>query len=154
LVGVHTPEFPFERNVDNVRAASAEMNVRYPIAIDSDYEVWRAFNNHYWPAIYLADAEGRIRHHQFREGGYDDCERGIQQLLGEAGVEGITDDLVSPALTGFEVQADWTSLESPETYLGYAQGQNFASRNGTRVGVPATYAVPEVLMLNQWALGG
>jgi thiol-disulfide isomerase/thioredoxin len=154
VVGVHTPEFPFEQNVDNVRAAVEEMNVRYPIALDSDYEVWRAFSNHYWPAIYLVDAEGRIRHHQFGEGGYDDCERVIQQLLREAGAEGVAGDLASPALDGFEVQADWTNLESPETYLGYSQGQNFASRNGARVGVPETYAVPEMLMLNQWALEG
>jgi len=154
VVGVHTPEFPFEQNVDNVRDAAEEMNVRYPIALDSDYEVWRAFSNHYWPAIYLADAEGRIRHHQFGEGGYDDCERGIQQLLREAGGEGVPDDLVSPAPTGFEVQADWTNLRSPETYLGYAQGQNFASRAGTGFGAPETYAVPEMLMLNHWALAG
>jgi thiol-disulfide isomerase/thioredoxin len=154
VVGVHTPEFPFEEDVDNVRTAAEEMNVRYPIALDSDYEVWRAFSNHYWPAVYLADAEGRIRHHQFGEGGYDDCERGIQQLLREAGAEGVPDDLVSPSLAGFEVQADWTNLRSPETYLGYAQWQNFASRGGTGIGLPNTYAAPEMLMLNQWALAG
>jgi len=154
VVGVHTPEFPFEQNVDNVRAAAEEMNVRYPIALDSDYEVWRAFSNRYWPAIYIADAEGRIRHHQFGEGGYDDCERGIQQLLRETGAEGLADDLVSPAPAGFEVQADWTNLRSPETYLGYAQAQNFAPGSGTGIGSPETYVVPEMLMLNQWALAG
>jgi len=154
LVGVHTPEFPFERDVDNIREAATDMNVWYPIAIDSDYEVWRAFSNHYWPAVYLADAEGRIRHHQFGEGGYEDCERGIQQLLGEAGVEGVADDLVSLTPDGFEAQADWTNLQSPETYLGYAQGQGFASRGGAKIGVPNTYALPERLMLNQWALSG
>jgi thiol-disulfide isomerase/thioredoxin len=154
VVGVHTPEFPFEQNLDNVRQAAEQMNVWYPIALDSDYLVWRAFSNRYWPAIYIADAEGRIRHHQFGEGGYDECERGIQQLLGEAGAEGVADDLVSPAPAGFEAQADWTSLRSPETYLGYAQGQNFASRNGSGVGAPAAYEVPEMLMLNQWALSG
>ena len=98
------------------------MNVAYPIALDSDYEVWRAFSNHYWPAIYIADAEGRIRHHQFGEGGYDDCERVIQQLLREAGIDGIADDLVSLTPDGFEAQADWTNLRSPETYLGYRAG--------------------------------
>jgi thiol-disulfide isomerase/thioredoxin len=154
VVGVHTPEFPFEAEVDNVREAAEEMNVRYPIALDSDYEVWRAFSNRYWPAIYIADAEGRIRHHQFGEGGYDDCERGIQQLLREAEAEGIPEGLVSPAPAGLEVQADWTNLRSPETYLGYSQGQNFASRNGSEVGAPTTYALPEMLMLNQWALAG
>jgi thiol-disulfide isomerase/thioredoxin len=87
VLGVHTPEFPFERDVDNVRRAAENLNVRYPIALDSDYEIWRAFGNRYWPAVYLADANGRMRHHQFGEGGYDECERGIQQLLREAGAE-------------------------------------------------------------------
>jgi thiol-disulfide isomerase/thioredoxin len=100
VVGVHTPEFPFEQNVDNVRQAAEQMNVWYPIALDSDYKVWRAFSNRYWPAIYIADAEGTIRHHQFGEGSYDECERGIQQLLGEAGADGIADDLVSPLRPG------------------------------------------------------
>ena len=154
VVGVHTPEFPFEQDVDNVRQAVEEMRVWYPVALDSDYAVWRAFSNQYWPAIYIADAQGRIRHHQFGEGGYDDCERGIQQLLREAGVDGIADDLVSLRPDGFEAQADWTNLRSPETYLGYAQGQNFASSGGGGIGVPSTYVAPEMLMLNQWALSG
>jgi len=154
VIGVHTPEFPFEQNVDNVRQAADEMNVSYPIALDSDYAVWRAFGNRYWPAVYIADAEGRIRHHQFGEGGYADCERGIQQLLREAGVEGVADDLVSLTPDGFEAQADWTSLRSPETYLGYEQARNFASRDGSHAGVEKTYAEPEMLMLNQWALSG
>jgi thiol-disulfide isomerase/thioredoxin len=154
VVGVHTPEFPFEQDVDNVRQAAEARNVWYPIALDSDYEVWRAFSNRYWPAVYIADAEGRIRHHQFGEGGYDDCERAIQQLLREAGAENVPDDLVGVDPQGFEAQADWTNLRSPETYLGYAQGQNFASRGGARTGVPETYAIPEMLMLNQWALSG
>jgi thiol-disulfide isomerase/thioredoxin len=154
VVGVHTPEFPFEQDVDNVRRAVDEMNVRYPIALDTDYGVWRAFSNRYWPAVYIADAEGRIRHHQFGEGGYDECERGIQQLLGEAGSDGVADDLVSVDPDGFEAQADWTNLRSPETYLGYAQGQSFASRGGAAIGRPATYEVPDMLMLNQWALSG
>lgn len=151
VVGVHTPEFPFEEDADNVRRASERLNVPYPIALDPDYAVWRAFSNHYWPAIYLADAEGRIRHHQFGEGGYDDCERGIQQLLRETGAEDVPEDLVSPTPVGFEVQADWTSLRSPETYLGYAQGQGFSSREGAE---PGTYAAPEMLMLNHWGLDG
>jgi thiol-disulfide isomerase/thioredoxin len=154
VVGVHTPEFPFEQDVDNVRRAAKDLNVWYPIALDSDYGVWRAFSNRYWPAVYIADAQGRIRQHQFGEGGYDECERGIQQLLREAGVDGITDDLVSPTAEGFEAQADWTNLRSPETYLGYAQGQNFASRGSAEIGVPSTYEPPKMLMLNQWALAG
>jgi thiol-disulfide isomerase/thioredoxin len=154
VVGVHTPEFPFERDIDNVREAAADMNVWYPIALDSGYEVWRAFSNRYWPAVYIADAQGRIRHHQFGEGGYDDCERGIQQLLREAGVSALADDLVSLAPDGFEAQADWTNLRSPETYLGYAQGQNFASPGGPKIRRTATYELPTMLMLNQWALEG
>jgi thiol-disulfide isomerase/thioredoxin len=154
VVGVHTPEFPFEQDLDNVREVASDLRVEYPIALDSDYAIWRAFNNRYWPAVYLADAEGRIRHHQFGEGGYDECERGIQQLLREAGHEDVGDDLVSVAPVGFEAQADWTNLRSPETYLGYAQGQGFASAGGAEVDEPATYSVPDPLMLNQWALSG
>jgi thiol-disulfide isomerase/thioredoxin len=154
VVGVHTPEFPFEQDIDNVRRAADDMDVRYPIAVDSDYEVWRAFSNQYWPAVYIADAEGRIRHHQFGEGGYDDCERGVQQLLREAGADGVADDLVSVAPDGLEVQADWTNLRSPETYLGYAQGRSFASRGGAEIGRRGRYELPDMLLLNQWALAG
>ena len=154
VVGVHTPEFPFERDPDNVRQAAKDMNVWYPIALDSDYEVWRAFSNRYWPAIYIVDAEGRIRHHQFGEGGYDECERGVQQLLHEAGVEGAPDDLVSLRPEGFEAQADWTNLRSPETYLGYSQGQNLSARGDAQIGVASTFEAPDTLMLNHWALSG
>jgi thiol-disulfide isomerase/thioredoxin len=140
VVGVHTPEFPFERDVDNIRAAVRELNVTYPVAIDSDYRVWRAFSNHYWPAVYVADAEGEIRHQQFGEGRYDECERVIQQLLRESGRD-VGDDLVSVTPAGFEVQADWDNLESPETYLGSEQGRGYVSADGR-------------LKLNQWTLGG
>jgi thiol-disulfide isomerase/thioredoxin len=112
VVGVHTPEFPFERDADNVRWAAKNMRVEYPIALDSDYAVWRAFANNYWPAVYIADAEGRIRHHQFGEGGYEECERIIQRLLREAGADEIADDLVSVTPDGFEAQADWTNLQT------------------------------------------
>ena len=141
VVGVHTPEFPFERDVDNVRRAAKDMRVEYPIALDPDYAVWQAFANHYWPAVYVADAEGRIRHHQFGEGMYDECERVVQWLLREAGRDGVPDDLVSVTPQGFEVQADWESLESPETYLGYEQAQNFDEEPGS-------------LRLNHWTLSG
>jgi thiol-disulfide isomerase/thioredoxin len=154
VVGVHTPEFPFERGLENVREAAKDMRVGYPIALDSDYAVWRAFSNRYWPAVYIADAEGMIRHHQFGEGRYEECERVIQQLLREAGREGTGDNLVSVADEGFEAQADWTNLASPETYLGYEQGQNFASRGGAELDEPHTYVAPESLKLNQWALAG
>jgi thiol-disulfide isomerase/thioredoxin len=154
VIGVHTPEFPFERDVDNVRRAVSDMNVEYPVALDSDYAVWDAFSNRYWPAVYIADAEGRIRHHQFGEGGYEECEMVIRQLLHEAGSEGIGDDLVSVGDDGFEAQADWANLRSPETYLGYAQAQNFASPGGAEFDEPRTYVAPDSLQLNHWALSG
>ena len=154
VVGVHTPEFPFERDVDNVRQAAKDMRVGYPIALDSDYAVWRAFSNRYWPAVYIADAQGRIRHHQFGEGQYEECERVIQQLLREGGGEGVGDDLVSVAADGIEAQADWTNLGSPETYLGYEQTQNFASPGGAAFDEPRTYVAPDSLELNRWALSG
>ena len=130
------------------------MSVEYPIALDSDYAVWDAFANRYWPAVYIADADGRIRHHQFGEGGYEECERIIQRLLREAGHEGIGDDLVSVDPDGFEAQADWANLESPETYLGYEQAQNFASPGGAVLDEPRTYVAPDSLKLNRWALSG
>src|SRR5438045_7191930 len=99
------------------------MKVWYPVALDSDYAVWRAFDNSYWPAVYIADAEGRIRHHQFGDGGYDECERVIQQLLRDAGRDGVSNDIVSVAPTGFAVQAAWAGLETPETYLGSAEAE-------------------------------
>jgi thiol-disulfide isomerase/thioredoxin len=154
VVGVHTPEFPFEQDVENVREAAKDMTVEYPVALDSDYAVWRAFSNRYWPAVYIADAQGRIRHHQFGEGGYEECERVIQQLLHEAGREGISDDLVAVADEGFEAQADWANLESPETYLGYEQAQRFASPVGVALDEPRTYVAPHPLQLNDWALSG
>ncbi len=154
VIGVHTPEFPFEHDVDNVRQAAKDMRVEYPIALDSDYAVWRAFNNRYWPAVYIADAEGRVRHHRFGEGGYEELERVIQRLLREAGRDSIGDDLVSIAADGFEAQADWANLESPETYLGYEQAQNFASPGDAAFDEPRTYVVPDSLKLNHWALSG
>ena len=154
LVGVHTPEFPFEREIDNVRWAAQEMKVAYPVALDSDYAIWRAFSNRYWPAVYIADAEGRIRHHQFGEGGYAECEMIVQRLLRDAGRDDISDGTVSPAGEGFEVQADWANLRSPETYLGYEQGWNFASPDRLQLDLPHAYSVPKSLELNQWALSG
>jgi thiol-disulfide isomerase/thioredoxin len=154
VVGVHTPEFPFERDLENVREAASALRVGYPIALDSDYGVWQAFGNRYWPAVYIADAEGRIRQHHFGEGAYDECEWAIQMLLREAGAEGIGDDLVSVEPDGFEAQADWTNLSSPETYVGYEQGRNFASPGGAAFDEPRAYLVPDSLQLNEWALAG
>jgi thiol-disulfide isomerase/thioredoxin len=154
VIGIHTPEFPFEEDVENVREAAKEMKVEYPIALDSDYAVWRAFNNRYWPAVYIADPQGRIRYHHFGEGAYEECERVIQQLLREAGRDGVGDDLVSVAPDGFEAQADWMNLETPETYLGYEQAERFASPGGAAFDFPRTYVVPDPLRLNHWALSG
>jgi len=154
VVGVHTPEFPFERDVDNVARAAKDLRVTYPIALDSDYAIWQAFANHYWPAVYIADAQGRIRHHHFGEGGYAECEMVVQRLLREAGRDGIPDDVVAVAAEGFEAQADWANLESPETYLGYEQGRSFASPGRPALDEPHAYTAPDTLSLNQWALAG
>ena len=153
VVGVHTPEFPFEGDLGNVRWAANEMQVGYPVAVDTDYSVWNAFGNHYWPAIYLADAEGRIRYHHFGEGEYEKCERVIQQLLREAGAVGVGDDLVTVADQGVEAQADWVHLGSPETYLGYEQGRSFITQGEAAFDRPHTYSAHS-LALNQWTLSG
>ena len=154
VVGVHSPEFPFEHDVENVREAVKEMRVEYPVVLDSDFGVWRAFANRYWPAVYIADSEGRIRHHQFGEGGYAQCEMIVQRLLRDAGREGIGDGLVTVPDQGFEAQADWTNLESPESYLGYRQAETFASPGGADFDRRRMYEVPGSLRLNQWAFAG
>jgi thiol-disulfide isomerase/thioredoxin len=154
VVGVHTPEFPFEHDADNVRWAAQDQRVEYPIALDPDFAVWRAFSNNYWPAVYIADAEGRIRHMHFGEGGYEECEMVVQMLLREAGRDDVADDLVSVADEGFEAQADWATLGSPETYLGYQQAQGFASADRAEFDEPQSFGVPDRLELNQWALSG
>ena len=154
VVGVHTPEFAFEKNVDNVRRAAKDMRVDYPIAIDNDYAIWRAFNNSYWPALYFVDAQGHIRHHQFGEGAYEESEMIIQQLLEEAGNGGMGHDLVSVDARGAEAAADWGSLRSPENYLGYERTENFASPGGAVLDKPRFYDAPARLRLNNWALSG
>jgi thiol-disulfide isomerase/thioredoxin len=154
VIGVHTPEFAFEKNLDNVRRAAKDMKVNFPIAIDSDHAIWRAFKNEYWPALYFVDAQGRIRHHHFGEGEYEQSERIIQQLLAEAGSGGIGHELVSVDARGVEAPADWGSLKSPENYLGYERTENFASPGGAVLGERRVYAVPARLRLNQWALSG
>jgi len=154
VIGVHAPEFAFERNVDNVRRAAKDLRVNYPIAIDNDYAIWRAFKNDYWPALYFVDAQGRIRHHQFGEGGYEQSEMVIQRLLAEAGIGGIGDGLVSVDARGLEAAADWGSLKSPENYVGYERTENFASPGGAVADERRVYAAPARLGLNQWALSG
>ena len=136
VIGVHTPEFGFERHVDNVRAAARDMKVDYPIALDSDYAVWRAFANHYWPALYVGDVQGRIRYHHFGEGEYAMSEMVIQQLLREAGEENFDPTLVYVEPQGTEVAADWGDLRTPERYLGYGHASGFASPDGERFDEP------------------
>jgi hypothetical protein len=122
--------------------------------VDNDYAVWTAFDNYYWPALYFADAQGRIRHHHFGEGEYQQSEMVIQQLLDEAGSGGAGHDLVSPDASGVEAPADWASLRSPENYTGYERTENFASPGGVRPGKPYSYTAPAELRLNHWALSG
>jgi thiol-disulfide isomerase/thioredoxin len=154
VIGVHSPEFAFEKNVDNVRRAAKDMRVDYPIALDSDFAIWRALKNQYWPALYIVDAQGRIRHHHFGEGEYDRSERVIQQLLAEAGAGGIGHELVSVDARGAEVAADWENLKSPENYVGYERTENFASPGGAVLAKPRVYAATAQLKLNHWALSG
>ncbi|WP_414587324.1 thioredoxin family protein [Scytonema sp. PCC 10023] len=154
VIGIHTPEFEFEKNIDNVRRASTEMKIDYPIAVDNDYAVWRAFGNRYWPALYFVDTQGRIRHHQFGEGEYERSERVIQQLLSESGTDRVGQEMVEVDARGFEAAADWGSLKSPENYLGYERTENFASPGGAVLNKRRLYTAPAQLNRNQWALSG
>jgi len=154
VVGVHSPEFQFEKDIENVRQAANSMMIEYPIAIDSDLSIWRAFNNEYWPALYLADAKGRIRHHKFGEGDYDKSEYVIQKLLAENGATGFERSLASIDASGAELSADWRDLRSGENYLGYERTQNFASRGGAVADKKHAYTAPSQLELNHWAPDG
>ena len=154
VIGAHSPEFQFEHDVERVRPALEAMGVHYPIAIDNDFAVWRAFENNAWPALYFVDAEGRIRHHHLGEEDYERSERVIQQLLAEAGSEGVDRELVSPETTGVEVAADWATLGSPESYVGYARAENLASPGGAVPDERRAYVAPPELRLNEWSLAG
>jgi thiol-disulfide isomerase/thioredoxin len=154
VIGVHTPEFTFESNVENIRRALMDMSIGYPVAIDSDYAIWTAFGNHYWPALYFADAQGRIRHHHFGEGEYQQSEMVIQHLLAAAGSAAIGKELVSVDARGIEAPADWATLRSAETYAGYERTENFASPGGVRPDRRHAYIPPPELRLNDWALSG
>jgi Thioredoxin like C-terminal domain/AhpC/TSA family len=153
-IGAHTPEFSFERDVDNVRKAIQEMRIDYPIAIDSDYAIWQAFDNAYWPALYFADAEGQIRHHHFGEGAYEESEMVIQRLLAEAGQTDVVHDLVSVEGAGIEAAADWGSLKSPENYVGYERTEGFSSPGGATLNESRIYSAPDDLSLDRWGLSG
>jgi thiol-disulfide isomerase/thioredoxin len=154
VIGVHTPEFDFEKDIDNVRHAMGGMEIHYPVAVDSDRRIWRAFHNEYWPALYLIDAQGHIRYHQFGEGQYARSEEVIQQLLSEAGSSAVPRGLVSVEPKGPEVAADWTNVRSPESYVGYEHTETFASPGGAVLARNRLYATPAQLRLNEWALAG
>jgi hypothetical protein len=153
VIGVQTPEFEFEKDLDGVRVAIEGMNVRYPVAVDNDYAVWNAFDNQYWPALYFVDTQGLIRHHRFGEGDYQQSERVMQMLLAEAGVE-VDGALVRIEPQGVELPADWDDLRSPENYTGYGRTQGFASPGGPRRDERHRYTAPPSLPRNQWALSG
>jgi thiol-disulfide isomerase/thioredoxin len=154
VIGVHSPEFEFEKDIANVRRAAKQMMVDYPVAVDSNMAIWQAFNNNYWPALYLIDAKGRIRFHQFGEGEYERTEQVIQQLLTEAGASGVGSGPSPVEARGAEVAADWGHLKSQENYVGYEKTENFASPGGAARDKPRVYTVPARLRLNQWALSG
>ena len=148
VIGAHTPECSFEHELDLVRQATTERGIDYPVAADNDYEIWSAFDNHYWPALYFVGSDGIIGDHHFGEGRYEQSERVIQQLLG------IQRELVSVQGVGVEAEADWDHLRTPETYLGYGRGDQFASPDGTTFDERRAYELPEHLHLNHWALAG
>jgi thiol-disulfide isomerase/thioredoxin len=153
VIGVHSPEFGFEKNLDNVRRQVTDMNVNYPVAVDSEHSIWRAFDNNYWPAAYFADAMGKIRYHHFGEGDYEQSEQMIQRLLSEAGLGHGARDLVSVQGNGAEAAADWNHLLSGENYLGSERSENFVS-GGAMLDNRRGYTVPARLARNQWGLIG
>jgi thiol-disulfide isomerase/thioredoxin len=148
VIGVHTPEFSFEHEIDRVRQATKERGIDYPVAVDNDYAIWSAFANHYWPALYFVDADGIIRDHYFGEGRYEQSERVIQRLLG------VERGLVSVEGVGVEAAADWDHLRTPETYLGYGRSERFASPHGATFDERRAYELPDHLRVGQWALAG
>ena len=148
VIGVHTPEFSFEHEIERIRLAIEQRGIDYPVAVDNDYEIWSAFNNHYWPALYFIDKEGIIRDEQFGEGRYEQSQRVIQQLLG------VERDLVTVEGVGVEAPADWDHLGTPETYLGYERSERFASVEDAAFDESHAYKLPEHLHLNHWALDG
>lgn len=154
VIGVQAPEFEFEKKVDNVRRAVKDMMLGYPIAIDNDLAIWRAFNNDSWPALYFADARGQIRHHQFGEGEYEQSEVVIQQLLAEAGAQSIDHESAKVEGVGIEAAPDWADLRSPESYVGYDRAENFASLGGEARDKSHVYVAPSTLRLNRWAFSG
>jgi cytochrome c biogenesis protein CcdA/thiol-disulfide isomerase/thioredoxin len=153
VIGVHAPEFAFEKNIDNVKKAVSDLKIGYPVAVDNNYAIWRAFDNQYWPAHYFIDTEGRIRHHHFGEGDYDESEQVIQQLLAEAGNKNVAAGLVKISATGAEAAADAMDTGSPETYVGYERADNFVSPGGAVKDAGHVYEAGKP-RLNEWGLTG
>jgi thiol-disulfide isomerase/thioredoxin len=154
VIGVHAPEFAFEKDIDNVRRAVKDLKVDYPVAIDNNYAIWRAFDNRYWPAHYFIDAQGRIRHHHFGEGEYAESEEIIKQLLAEAGAQHVAAGIVQPDAGGLALAPANADVQSPETYVGYERAENFASPGGAVRDHEHDYTVPPQLTTNEWGLAG
>jgi thiol-disulfide isomerase/thioredoxin len=154
VIGAHTPEFSFEKERENVETSVRNLKITYPVAIDTNYEIWRAFNNQYWPAQYLLDAKGRIRYHHFGEGDYGELERIIQELLKENGATGFDSKTTSVTGVGIEAAPDWTHARSPETYIGYRQAEKFASPERVHKDSIQVFSAPAKLSLNHWGLSG
>jgi thiol-disulfide isomerase/thioredoxin len=154
VIGVHTPEFSFEYNAENVSRSVKEMNINYPTVLDNNYGIWRSFQNNYWPALYLLDSKGKLRYQKFGEGDYAEIEMQIQKLLKETSATNVPDKPVLLQPRGYEAAADWESLASPENFLGYSRTEGFASPGGIKPDKPTLYSIPKKLKLNQWALSG
>jgi cytochrome c biogenesis protein CcdA/thiol-disulfide isomerase/thioredoxin len=154
IIGVHTPEFAFEKDEANVRKAVKDLGITYPVAMDNDYRIWRNFQNEYWPADYLIDAQGHIREHHFGEGSYDESEQQIRSLLEEANHKPLPEAASPIAAAGAEAAPDTSDLLSPETYIGYERAEHFASPGGFNQNAPKLYSAPSTLQLNQWAFSG
>jgi thiol-disulfide isomerase/thioredoxin len=154
VIGVHTPEFAFEKERTNVEKAVRDLKVNYPVAIDNDYKIWQAFNNEYWPAHYFIDGKGRVRYHHFGEGEYAESERVIQELLKENGAQLSSSAPISVAGAGAEAAPDGANVRSPETYIGYHRAEHFASTEPIAHDSRRAYTPQPRLSLNQWALGG
>ncbi len=154
VIGVHTPEFSFEQELENVRRSVKEMNINFPVVMDNDFRIWRSFKNQYWPALYLIDGKGKLRYQKFGEGDYKEPELQIQKLLREISSKNIATDPVEVHADRFEVAADWEQLRSPENFLGYDRTEGFVSPEGKGIEKPVLYSVPKMMKLNQWALSG
>ncbi|WP_439855494.1 cytochrome c biogenesis protein DipZ [Pseudomonas yamanorum] len=154
VIGVHAPEFAFERDVNNVTKAMKDLGITYPVAIDNNYKIWRAFNNQYWPAHYFADAKGQIRYHHFGEGDYAESERVIQQLLREAGATKVAGSLIEADAKGIQAAPDMNEVQSPETYLGFQRAENFVTTGTLGTDKVVNYPAAGNLALNNWTLEG